>query len=125
MEDVWTFYDEKDKKKDSISFKMETEDDKEDMEIAFGMVEGTWEGSDLAKKESNNYNNLNEVKQQWTLTKMIETKEGEQQIYHLKQKEKRRQQTSPKKGEHPFIMFTLKCNSNRVIIMYILKDDWT
>ena len=76
---------------------MITEKDEEDMKIAFGMVEGTWDGSDLAKKESPNYKNLNEIKQQWTLTKMIETKEEQPQMYYLKQKEKRRQQTEPKK----------------------------
>ena len=85
---------------------MITKEDEEGMKIAFGMVEGTWDGSDSAKKGSPNYKSLNKIKQQWTLTKMIETKGDEPQMYYLKPKENSWQQTIKKKeGKIPFTMF--------------------
>jgi hypothetical protein len=52
MTEIWNFYNERDRRNNSISFNMMTEKDEDDMKIAFGMVEGTWEGSDSEEKES-------------------------------------------------------------------------
>ena len=48
MNDIWIFYNERERENNSISFNMITEKDEDDMKIAFGMVEGTWSGSDSA-----------------------------------------------------------------------------
>ena len=48
MTEIWNFYNERDRRNNSILFNMMSGRDGDNMNITFGMVEGTWDGSDSA-----------------------------------------------------------------------------